>query len=87
MMPLSLQAQLPNLSFCVQETFQVYYLTIEFCENVLQISNLLVVFSCEHLIMWILIKNFYHNIHLRKKKSTRILQLDKFQHCSLGTRV
>ena len=67
MMPLVLQAKLPNLSFRIQETFQVCYLTIGFCENVLKISSLLVAFSCKHLLIWILIENFHPNIDFVKK--------------------
>ena len=59
LMPLILQVQLPNLSFWIQETFQVCCLIIGFCENVLKISSLLVAFPCKHFKIWILIENFH----------------------------
>lgn len=33
-----------------------------FCENIVQMSSFLVVFSCKHLVIWILIENFHPNV-------------------------
>lgn len=61
-----MQTQLPDLSFCIQGN-QVCYLTIRFCENILQISSLLVVFSCKHFTICILTENFHPNMGFLKK--------------------